>query len=195
MQHIRPASVLVALALAGSLGLAACGSDDDTPAMSGDATTSTTEEETTTTAPEAETVEVTGIDYAFEGIPTEVEASTEFTFTNGSDKEAHEMILMRVNDGETRSLDELLALPEEEAMQAVAMKGVAVAMPGEDGQVVEGELVADEPGRYVALCFIPVGADPDSMAEAMESEGPPPEDPNAGPPHFVQGMKTEFTVK
>lgn len=194
MQHIRPARALVALALAGSLGLAACGSDDDTPAMSGDATTSTTEEETTTTAPEAETVEVTGIDYAFEGIPTEVEAGTEFTFTNGSDKEAHEMVLMRIADGETRSIDELLALPEEEAEQVAEFQGVAVAMPGEEGKVLDGELVAAEPGRYVALCFIPVGADPAAMAEAMESEGPPPEDPNAGPPHFVQGMKMEFTV-
>lgn len=195
MQHIRPARALVALALAGSLGLAACGSDDDSPAMSGDATTSTTEEETTTSEPEGETVEVTGIDYAFEGIPTEVEAGTEFTFTNGSDKEAHEMVLMKIKEGETRTIDELLALPEDEAEQVAEFQGVAVAMPGEDGEVLEGELVAADAGRYAVLCFIPVGADPAAMAEAMESEGPPPEDPNAGPPHFVQGMKAEFTVE
>jgi hypothetical protein len=32
------------------------------------------------------------------------------------------------------------------------------------------------------------------MMEAMEHEGPPEEDPNAGPPHFTKGMVQEFTV-
>ena len=45
----------------------------------------------------------------------------------------------------------------------------------------EGMLVADlAPGEYVAVCFIPVGTMPDH-------EG-------TGPPHFVEGMKQEFTV-
>ena len=192
MHLSRRARVLAAVTLVGSLGLAACGDDDDPPASSGDENT------TTTAGAEAETIEVTGIDYAFEGIPTTVEAGTEFTFTNGSEKEAHEMVLVKIKDGETRSVQELLELPEEESEKVTEFKGVAVAPePGGEGQVVDGELVADVPGRYVALCFIQVGADPVKLQEAMENPeaGPPAEDPNAGPPHFVQGMVQEFTVE
>ena len=184
----KSARAIVALALAGSLTLAACGDDDDEPAASGDVTTSTTEEETTTTEPEGETVEVTGVDYAFEGIDPEVAVGTEFTFTNEGE-EAHELVLMKINDGETRPIQELLELPEEEAMQAVTMKGVAVAAPGEDGEVVDGELVADEAGNYVAICFIPVGTT--EMPEGPPAEGEEP----SGPPHFTRGMLTEFTVQ
>ncbi len=41
------------------------------------------------------------------------------------------------------------------------LAGVSVAPPEAPGNVVEGELVLDEPGRYALLCFIPTGADPD----------------------------------
>lgn len=183
----RRTRVAAALILAGSLGLAACGDDDDAPAKSGDPTTSTSEETPTTEA--AATIEVTGIDYAFEGLPSEIEAGTELTFTNGSEKEPHELVLFHIPDDEDRSVDELLALPEEEAQAAVGDPvGVAVAaQPGEPGEVVEGELVVEEPGRYVALCFLPVGSTP----ESMEDENAQP----SGPPHFTQGMRTEFTVE
>ena len=195
MHLSRRARVLAAVALVGTLGLSACGDDDDQPAASG-------EENTTTSAGEApaeggETIEVTGIDYAFEGIPTTVEAGTEFTFKNGSDKEAHELALVKVKDGETRSAQELLELPEEESEKLVEFQGVSVAPePGGEGTVVDGELVVKAPGRYIALCFIQVGADPQKLMEAMEhpEDGPPAEDPNAGPPHFTRGMVQEFTV-
>lgn len=189
----RRTRALTALALTGTLALAACGSDDDEPAASGDPATTEAEAPETT---EAEILEVTGIDYAFEGIPSTVAAGTELTFVNGSEEEAHELILMRINDDETRGVQELLQLPEEEAMKSVTMKGVAVAAtPGSEGEVVDGELVVDEPGRYVALCFIPVGADPVAMQEAQDSGEPPAEDPDAGPPHFTRGMVQEFTVE
>jgi len=195
MHLSRRARLLAAVALVGIFGLSACGDDDEQPAASG-------EENTTTSAAEAsseggETIEVTGVDYAFEGIPTTVEAGTEFTFRNGSDKEAHELVLVKVKEGETRSAQELLELPEEESEKLVEFQGVAVAPePGGEGRVVDGELVVKDPGRYLALCFIQVGSDPAKLQEAMENPegGPPAEDPDAGPPHFVQGMVQEFTV-
>ena len=121
--------------------------------------------------------------------PNEVEAGSELTFTNASDKEPHELVLFHIPDGEERSIDELLALPEAEAQAAVgAPVGVAfAAQPGSEGEVVEGELVVEEPGRYVALCFLPVGSTP----ESIEDENAQP----SGPPHFTQGMKLEFTVQ
>jgi plastocyanin len=190
-QHTRRSRALIALGLAAAVSLAACGSDDETPAASGDPTES--EEETTTTeAPaeddeaEGETLEVTGVEYAFEGLDAEVEAGTELTFTNGG-KEVHELILMRINDDETRSVEELLQLPEEEAMQSVTMMGVSVAAPGEDGEIMEGDLTVADAGRYAAICFIPVGT-------TEMPEGPPAEG-EGGPPHFTQGMVQEFTVQ
>lgn len=172
-----------------------------TDATEGTATATATETTTTGAAGEGdgdgETIEVAGVDFAFEGVPETVEAGTQFTFTNESDVEFHELILFHIPEGEERPIAELLALPDEEATEIVgAPLGVSVAMPGEEGMVVEGELVVEEPGRYVMLCFIPTGADPQAFAEAMENpgEGEPPQ-VEGGPPHVAQGMYAEFTVE
>jgi hypothetical protein len=122
-------------------------------------------------------IEVTAIDYGFEGLDDTEAGPASFEFTNDSDKEFHELALARKNDGVTETAEELLALPEEEAMEKVTIVGGTFAEPGDSGY-----LVADlEAGDYVAVCFIPVGATPEN------EEG-------SGPPHFTQGMVTEFTV-
>ena len=195
---------ILAASVALTLGLAACGDDDD------DAATTTTEapEDSTTVQPtttestsggaSGETVEITGVDYTFQGVPETVSAGTELTFTNASEREVHELVAMRIDDDETRPLEELLGLPEEEAAQVTQFQGVAVALPGEDGMVVEGDLILDEPGTYALLCFIPTGADPQAYRDLManppsEGEGPP--DIPGGPPHFTNGMVAELTVE
>ena len=67
-------------------------------------------------------------------------------------------------------------------MMGSGLVGVSVAMPGEDGQVVEGELTVSEPGRYLALCFIQTGVGPEVYAEAAaESQGGPVEIEGGGP--------------
>ena len=159
-------------------------------------TTESTATATGTTAAEGETVEITGVDYAFEGVPETAEVGTELTFTNASEVEAHEMLMFQLPEGETRTVEELLALPETEAQEIVGPPiGVAVALPGEDGEVVEGELVAAEAGRYVLLCFIPTGADPEAIAEAMQNPTGEAPQVEGGPPHAAQGMYAEFTVE
>ena len=55
-------------------------------------------------------------------------------------------------------------------------------LPGA-GSYVTSEL---EPGRYVALCFIPVGATPDAMASGAALD--------EGQPHAMHGMVAEFQV-
>ena len=184
----RRARALIALALATALGLAACGDDSESPAASGDAIES--EEETTTTeAPAedeaAEAVEVTGVEYAFEGLDGEIAAGTELTFTNGG-KEAHELVVMKRAEGETRSIEELMQLPEEEIGTALEFQGVSLANPGEEGQVVDGDLVLDDAGEYIAVCMFPVGT--------TEVPDGPPTGEQTAPPHAAQGMVTEFTV-
>ena len=127
-------------------------------------------------------VDVTATEYAFDGIAESVPAGTTvFRFDNAG-QEFHEVALMKVADGETRSAEELLALPEEEAMAVVTPAGFVFAPPGM-GSYITAEL---EPGRYVALCFVPVGATPEAMAagDALADAAP----------HFTHGMVTEFQV-
>jgi hypothetical protein len=130
---------------------------------------------------------VEATDYAFEGIEDTYEAGVvSFDLTNGGE-EMHEMGIFRKNDGVTESFDELLALDQEEAeAKATDVTFVEPTAPGDSDYSV----VDLEPGEYMAVCFLPVGATPE-LFEAVESgEQAPPE----GPPHFVQGMKVEFTV-
>jgi hypothetical protein len=58
-----------------------------------------------------------------------------------------------------------------------------------------GDGTLSEPGRYLILCSIPTGADPDEyLKAAAESQGGPPEVPG-GPPHLVNGMYGEIVVE
>lgn len=126
-----------------------------------------------------DSVEVTATNYAFDGLPAELDAGiVSFDLTNEGE-DVHELLLVRKNDGVTQPAEELLALPEEEAMSLTTMVGTpAFAPPGSVAY-----LVADlEPGDYMAVCFIPVGM--------TSTDGPP----SQGPPHAMEGMFTEFTV-
>ena len=53
-------------------------------------------------------------------------------------------------------------------------------LPGESTPAV----FEAEAGEYIALCFIPVG----TTGEGPEGEGD-------GPPHFVEGQRSEFMVE
>ena len=205
------------LAAAAALGLAlvACGDDDDagdastteavTDAPADTGATATTAAGAATTAGGSEsttssdhvTVAVQGVDYAFEDLPDEVAAGTELTFSNASEVEFHEMVVIRIPDDEERPVEELLQLPEEE-IDAIFGEAppalVSVAGPGEDGMPVVGDGTITEPGRYVVACFSPVGADPAAVADAMQSTGTEAPDLGDGPPHFTQGMWAELTV-
>lgn len=218
MRSIRmPAGrmMLVPLALAGVLVLGACSDDGDD---GGDATetattTATATVEATSTATEAatgtatatpteaaaegETVEVTAVDYGFEGLPESMSVGDTLALTNASDVEFHEMVVFRLPDDETRSVEELLALPEaeQEALFADGPATVLVAAPGEAGMAVLGDGTLAEAGNYVALCFIPIGADPQMVADAMASAGGEAPDLGDGPPHVTEGMYATFVVE
>jgi hypothetical protein len=186
-------SVLVVSAV----GLVACGDDDDDGP---DAIT--TEAGTVPVAasiPGTNIVTVVATDYKFSELPAEVPAGTKFALQNDSTAEAHEMIVIRIPDDEKRTIGQLAALPEAESdavFAGVEPSTVIVALPGETGQAVEGDGTVTEPGRYAVVCFIPKGADPDVLAEAMSNTaatGPP--DMGTGPPHITQGMYAETVVK
>ena len=153
---------------------------------------------TGTSDPVSGTIAVTGQDYSFGGVPAVVASGAEFTFTNNSEAEAHEMRVMKVAVDETRTIEELLELPDSESGNLIEFRGALVALPGEAGVDPEGgasSITVTEPGRYAVFCFIPQGADPVAMAEAMQGEGEGPPDLGDGTPHALLGMVEEFQVE
>ena len=137
-------------------------------------------------------VTVTGVDYAFAGIPDAVDAGTVLGFRNEGD-EVHEMVVVRINDDVAQTLPELLALPQEEAMQLVQNVGVAIANPGEDA---EETVTLTEEGNYGMICFIPLGTTslPEGSGGPPASGEPLPSGIGSGPPHFTVGMLKQFSV-
>ena len=128
-----------------------------------------------------EKVEATLEDYAFTGIPDEIETGTvAFELTNEG-TEVHEMIVFRFKGDET--LDEILELPEEEAMERVTTVGFGFALPDE---ITPAFIQFKKTGRYAAICTLPVGAtDPEQIETLFEA---------GAAPHFTEGMATEFEV-
>ena len=120
-----------------------------------------------------ETVEVSGVDFAFDGIPTELPAGrSAITFTNESDAgEPHEMVVVRRNEGTTEPVMDLLVLAPEELFSKVTPTGLVFVEHADESAVTLLDL---EPGQYVVVCMIPVGGE--------------------GAPHAMEGMTAEFTV-
>lgn len=173
------------------VALVGCG-DDST------ATPTSTPGPTTPTAGPTVTIGVR--DYAFDGVPARIAAGTPIAITNTSATEAHELTAFRLPDGEARSLAELQALPPDQlgALFPGAPALALVAKPGADGELVLGDGSLDEPGRYLLVCFIPMGAKPDEVVAALQqaaadpAAGPP--QIAGGPPHLTAGMIAEIEV-
>ncbi|MCP4959517.1 MAG: hypothetical protein GY925_09645, partial [Actinomycetia bacterium] len=178
---------IAAFALSLTVLAAACSDDGNENANDSDTGLEVTDEPVDT-APGQEPITVIGVDFGFDGLPEQIKAGTEMTFTNASHTEVHELVLIRVNDDENRPLGEILSLPPEEQQSVGTTVGVNVAFPDDDGRTVMGDLRFSKPGRYILLCAIPEGADPDEYASAAaESQGGPVQ-VDGGPPHFVLGM-------
>jgi hypothetical protein len=187
MHPTARALVAVTLALGTTAG---CGDGSD------EATTTTADVPATSSAPAASTVEVTTVDFAFEGLPAELTAGTSITVRNTSAAELHELVALRLPDDEVRSVEELLALPPEEleTLFAASPALVAVAPPGEDGFIALGDGTLTEPGRCAVVCFIPTGADPQAYLDALEANPGQPPQVDGGPPHLAAGMYAELVV-
>ncbi len=179
-------------ALALTLVASGCGdnSDDEPEAETGAGTTA--KAPGATGAAGGKTLAVTGTDYAFGGVPATVPAGTVVSFKNESDKEVHELVALRIKDGDTRPLSGILTLPDAERDAAAEFRGVLFAFPGEEGMAPAGPVTLAQPGRWVFVCSIPTGADPAAYRNAPQGPGAP--EVPGGPPHAVQGMVTELQV-
>jgi plastocyanin len=140
-----------------ALGAVACGGDDDD-----DESAATTEEAS------AETVDVTGGEYAFELSATPTADTQEITFENAGG-ENHNLIFARINEGFT--LDEAI---EAEGEKGTAEEvGFTAAKPGEEGRPIEIKQPL-EPGTYAMVCTV----------QTKDGEF-----------HYDLGMQEEFTIE
>ena len=151
------------------------------------------------------TISVSGVDYAYVGLPTSVPAGTTLAFQNDG-TEVHEMIVVHILD-ETTPLEELMAMPDEETASLSEDAGFLFALPGTSA---DGSVTLDTPGRYVALCFVPqgmsvaafesVGIDLTQLDPNADPGDMPPEaqelfaSVESNPPHMALGMVQEFWV-
>ncbi|MGD8684264.1 MAG: hypothetical protein PVG27_09970 [Chloroflexota bacterium] len=158
-------------------------------------------------------IDVGGVEYAFTGLPTSVPAGTTLTFTNNG-AEIHELVLARIADGVTESLEELLGMEAEGrdpmAEGLVTMIGDGQPLIAVPGQTADGSFTLAEEGRYVALCFVPtgldfttleeLGVDPGTLGPETDPSTLPPdaaaflEEVMGNPPHLAMGMVQEFVV-
>lgn len=158
---------LVVLA-AGVLALTACG-DDDADARADSV------------------VDVTLTDFSFGELPDDVPAGTRLQIDNQSTRELHELVAVRLPDDDTREVDEIIDDGLEAALSAGPPAAVLLAAPGGQQIPAVGDGVLVEPGRYLLVCAIPTGADPQEYLEAAAtSDGPP--QVAGGAPHFMNGM-------
>lgn len=119
-------------------------------------------------------LDVEGIDYAFDGIPAQLEAGRHaIRLTNASESgEPHELVLVKRLPGADAPVAELLQLPPDELFSQVEM--AAVVFVDEVGGAATA-LVDLEPGRYIAVCTLPTAGE--------ESD-----------PHAAHGMTQEVEV-
>lgn len=136
--------------------------------------------------PAGPAITVVATEYHFGDLPTTVPAGTVLSFDNQGD-EIHELLVARKNDDVTQSWEELIQLPEDEALQYVTFVGDMPLFAG-PGEMAEGTLVIPSEGEYIALCFIPQG-----MTEIPADDADPSAIPS-GPPHFALGMVQTFTA-
>lgn len=128
----------------------------------------------------ATAVTITAKDYEFVGADELGAAGTyAITFENEG-AELHEMVIQRIDESETRTVEEMLQ--SEEPPDTLTEVAFGFACPGSN-TVFNADM--SEPGRYVALCFIPTGTTPETDPADFES---------GGAPHAMNGMVVELEV-
>jgi hypothetical protein len=138
--------------------------------------------------PAGPAITVVATEYHFGGLPTTVPVGTVLSLDNQG-AELHEIVVFRKNDGATQSFEELLQLPDDQALQYVTQVGdePVFAAPG---QVADTSIAVTQEGEYIALCFVPQGltelpTDPAATLDPAVA---------SAPPHFMLGMVQTFTV-
>lgn len=125
------------------------------------------------------TADVTGLEYEFRGLPKTVQQGPLAIKFTDSGAEIHEIGVARIKTKD--SAKKILALPEKEQAKKVEFLNGTETTPGQTSYVI---IDFSKPGRYVAACFVNVGATTQEQAHSGH-----------GTPHWKKGMFQEITVK
>jgi hypothetical protein len=149
-------------------------------------------------APVPTDIAVRATDFHFHDLPDHVIVGSTVTLVNDAPTEMHELVALRLADDETRTAEEIMALPQEEMVAVFESSPpamVILAGPGQDPVTAVGDGTFTEPGRYLIICAIPTGVSAeDYFAAVAQSDGEGPPQVDGGPPHFVHGMFAELEV-
>jgi plastocyanin len=187
MRSSRLVRGLVALTMLTSF-VAACGDDDD------DEGTSSGETTTTEAAVEAQTIDVTAIDYAFQDAPAELEAGVVTVNFKNEGKVEHEFALIESGDAEQAdflarfapALSEGGPFPDE-------AQNVAAPVEIGPGDTASVTFTVNE-GKYTLLCTL--DGDAEKAEETGQSDEEDGEEEAVDPAkiHFNRGMAQPLTV-
>jgi hypothetical protein len=145
----------------------------------------------------AATRTVTAADYRFDNLPAVVKAGTKLNLRNASATELHEMLVVKLRDGEQRPAGALATLPgsEFDALLTGATVTVLLRPPGNADLIhALGDGRLNEKGRYLVVCTIPRGVDPAAFLAATRGPKDAPT-VTGGPPHYTLGMYGEIRVQ
>jgi hypothetical protein len=128
-----------------------------------------------------EQVDVTGIEYEFQGLPKTLPAGiVAFRFTD-TGAELHELAMARLKTKD--SLRKVLGMSEKEQAKKIEEVGSTFAMQGQTTYAIAD---MSKPGRYGLVCFLPVGS---TSIEAAEEAG------RNAKAHWQEGMLATIRVE
>jgi hypothetical protein len=129
-------------------------------------------------------LDVTGIEYEFQGLPKTLTAGPVAVRFTDTGAELHELIVFRLKTKD--SVRRFLGLPEKEQERKADFIGATEA---EQNQTTYEILDMSKPGRYAVACFLPRGStSPEAVEEAEHEHG-------GGRPHWRDGMRAEIRVQ
>ena len=146
-------------------------------------------------------VQIEAFDYGYNGFDVEIVVGDALELFNTSETEYHNLVVLFLEDDDTRTLDDFASLPIEE-MDAedrrfvINMAGGIQAAPGEKA---DRRIRLQRPGRYIAFDDVPQGLDAEIVRANVDPESlsvipAPPWSLDGGPLGYQHGMIIEFFV-
>lgn len=122
-------------------------------------------------------ISITATDSAYQGIPATISSGAVGITLNNEGREAHQVLIVRINDGVTEPFSALLDLPPDQRMQTATPLGSIEVDPGGVGTL----FLRLVPGRYGVADFLSQGS------AGLDTSG-------GGDPNYALGLQGEFTV-
>jgi hypothetical protein len=128
-------------------------------------------------------LDVTGIEYQFQGLPGSVPTGPVAIRFTDAGAEVHELVIGRLKSKD--SLKKILGSPEKEQANKIEFLAGTNVAQGQTNYVIAD---LNKPGRYGVVCFLPVGSTSLEAAEAAERE-------RGATPHWREGMLATITAE